>query len=689
VLHRIVPNFYHSFYTSSPPDSMFPFAPRFSLRILILLVLPFIAIPLRAQTPADTAWAKWWFGGGGGVNINLFSGAVHDLGTPSDTSLGAPNGFTEGSGLGLNIHLLAEYNSGGLLGGALTLGYDSRKVKFDQVVRGTPDTTENATVNMAYLSIEPSLRINPLDRRLHLLLGPTFGINVGKGYEYERVAVEGTSTVTTAHTGDVVNARSFVLGANVGVGYDIPVWSPPHRPQFLVTPFVEGHFGQGLLDVASGNRNDFGVNTLRLGVRVKFGSPAAPPAELVGNDSSGPVPFTLDVPPVVTESRALNETFPVRNYIFFDAGSTALPTRYTQLTPEDAGAFREEQLLRDNAEPGGSDPLKVRSRRQMGVYYDALNIFGDRMRRTPGAKATLIGSANGDAAAGKQMAENVKSYLTSRFGIEPARLTTEGRPQPRARSGSGAATGEDRKMVDAENYRVEIDGTPAELLQPVSITSTQEAPTDNDIVVRITPVEGLENWTVEMNERPATAGRSPRSQTFGPYPASQTVARIDARPLLEGGNSARWDARLVSTMSGGKRLVSPPQEFRIVRADEGDEQPGTRFSILFEFDQSKTIETYRSFLENVVAPAVPNGSSVFIRGYTDLTGDVDYNQKLAQKRCDETQAVIQAALTKMGRTATFDTYGFGEDEQRSPFNNTLPEQRFYNRTVVIDVLPGR
>jgi len=32
-------------------------------------------------------------------------------------------------------------------------------------------------------------------------------------------------------------------------------------------------------------------------------------------------------------------------------------------------------------------------------------------------------------------------------------------------------------------------------------------------------------------------------------------------------------------------------------------------------------------------------------------------------------------------------YGFGEDENLAPFENKLPEQRFYNRTVMIDIIP--
>jgi len=32
---------------------------------------------------------------------------------------------------------------------------------------------------------------------------------------------------------------------------------------------------------------------------------------------------------------------------------------------------------------------------------------------------------------------------------------------------------------------------------------------------------------------------------------------------------------------------------------------------------------------------------------------------------------------------------YGEDEAMSPFENKYPEERFYNRTVIIDILPNK
>jgi len=43
---------------------------------------------------------------------------------------------------------------------------------------------------------------------------------------------------------------------------------------------------------------------------------------------------------------------------------------------------------------------------------------------------------------------------------------------------------------------------------------------------------------------------------------------------------------------------------------------------------------------------------------------------------------------KAGRNdVTFEVYGFGEDLNTAQFGNKYPEERFYNRTVIIDIIP--
>ncbi len=625
-------------------------------------------------------WSSWWFGLYGAANINLFSGEMHDLGTTALTNVAANTGFDGGNGIGLGLGGIIEYNNGGLLGGNLMLGYDNKSITFDTENPDNASPTgrraEDLATRISYFTIEPNLRFNLGSRFLHATIGPSFRVLLSKGFDYTFTDVS-TGAASTVK-GDLPNLRSFLLGGQAGIGYDIPLRDSRVGTQILLTPFAQFHLSQNLLDVPDGNTNSFSVNSVRAGIQLKFGSAHVPPGtgggELAGAD------FSVRAPNVVTESRRLNETFPLRNYIFFDAGSTEIPSRYRQIT--NGESFREDQLIKPSAETGGSEAMQVRSRRQMEVYYNAINVFGDRLRRNPSATIKLVGSANGDANTGRVLAEKVRDYLVRTFSIDAKRITVQGTAQPAHRSGSGATQGEDKKMVDAENYRVEISTSPEDLMKPVNITSVQEEPIDNDVVITIPNRDDVAYWNVTVTER----GGTPRQ--YGPY-RNTTVARIDSKDLLGTKRDGRYTVQVELTTKDNQTAKGPDREFRLVRSDEGEEAVGQRYSILFEFDDSKTVQTYEQFLGQTVAPAIPNGASVIIHGHTDGVGDPDYNSRLSQRRSEEAQRVLTRELTKQGKTVTFDTYGFGEDERRAPFNNTLPEQRYYNRTVVIEVVPGR
>ena len=51
---------------------------------------------------------------------------------------------------------------------------------------------------------------------------------------------------------------------------------------------------------------------------------------------------------------------------------------------------------------------------------------------------------------------------------------------------------------------------------------------------------------------------------------------------------------------------------------------------------------------------------------------------------------MENSLSKSGRSdVKFEVKVFGEDVKLSPFDNEFPEERFYNRTVIIDILPKK
>jgi outer membrane protein OmpA-like peptidoglycan-associated protein len=113
-----------------------------------------------------------------------------------------------------------------------------------------------------------------------------------------------------------------------------------------------------------------------------------------------------------------------------------------------------------------------------------------------------------------------------------------------------------------------------------------------------------------------------------------------------------------------------------------------RYSILFDFDRSQTVDSYEAFLTGTVTPLIPNNGTVLIHGHTDIVGDEEYNDSLSNRRAQDAQTIIERAIASSGKHGiTFETFGMGENLQYAPFDNYFPEERFYNRTVIIDIVP--
>lgn len=634
----------------------------------------------NAQAQQVYTGAPWRFGAYGGMNFNMAgvgSQTLQGIGTQFDQShVNGTNDIIDGTGLGFYFGLLTEYNPGALFGGQLRVGYDDRRVMFNDWDIANPSGQTRFTARMTYVSVEPMLRVNLGNPNFRLLAGPLLSFKIGTRYDYTPGRDETNPTIADQ---DIPNTNSFTYGVSGGLGYDILLNSKSaSSTKWYLTPFVEASY---MMDQRENNdrptdRNDTWVTTsVRGGVELKFGSAPMAPTPVVEVAADMPVvDVSLRAPSAITEARTLTEMFPLRNYFFFDQGATTLPGKYVQLNSTQAQAFREQSLLED---PGtGSGTTLDRSQRQMNVYYNGLNVFGDRLRNNPSAKITLVGGApsQSDALA---MANSVRDYLVNTFGIDASRITTKGQVRTPNASGTRATPKEDLPLVAEENVRVEILSDDPSLMKPVTIRTTQTSMIDNDLVLNVDARGPIADYTV------AITGNG-YSQTYGPYRG--TTQRIDARPILQSANSGDYTAT-VTARTADNRTVVKQQNFRLVRQSTPP-ATGQRFSILFEYDESKTVQTYETFLRQEVAPQIPNNSTIVIHGHTDRIGLDDYNLELSSRRAMATQNILQDELRKMGRTVTVDPYGFGEDESRAPFTNGTPEGRYYDRTVMIEVIPG-
>ena len=640
------------------------FTKKIFKKVIISSLMTVIAI---STAEAQNTQPTWWFGVSGAANSNFYSGTTQRL----NNSLIVPVAFHEANGIRPFGSVFLEYRPAGVFGFMLNAGYDGRGSKFDGVIAPC-DCPATLKTNMDYITVEPSLRLAVPSSRLYFFAGPRVAFNQQKDFNYTQLRQPNTDAELSA-------MRSTVITGQVGVGYEFPLSAPTSATQVNLSPFVSYHpyFGQDPRDIES-----LSISTVRAGIALKIGKARkskvteTPPAEVPVRE----VAFSVRGPLSQPVKLQVSETLPLRHSVFFDEGSSAVPNRYVLLTPDQASSFKEEQLQQE--------PTQItsgRSARQLNVYYNILNILGDRMRSNPAANISLSGASAQGPVAGKAFAETVKQYLVSVFGISNSRIQTQGRTKPLIPSEKPGATKE-LTLLRAGDRRVDIQSNSAELLmevggglmKPVQINSTVN-PLDSQVVFTN---EGasvlLKSWTVELTDENGT------TQKHGPYTTDETNMTVAS--IL----GDRSEGTYKVTMRGESKNGSAVTKEGSVDLKRGEEsiEKAYRYSILFDFDKTQTTASYSKFLTDVVSPLIAEGSTVSIHGHTDVIGGDAYNLKLSNQRASETQTIIESALNKAGiSNVKFETSGFGEDLSRLPFDNNLPEERFYNRTVIIDIMP--
>jgi len=385
-------------------------------------------------------------------------------------------------------------------------------------------------------------------------------------------------------------------------------------------------------------------------------------------------------------NRIASVIFPLRNYVFFNEGSTAIPKRYELLRKDEVKDFKQDQL-----KVSAPQNLSERSKRQMIVYYNVLNILGDRMQKNPSANITLVGSSEKGPEDAREMANSIKVYLVDVFSINPARITIEGRTKPSNPSEQPGATRE-LELLREGDRRVSIESNSADLLmefkrgqnetlKTVRITAEQEEPQQSYVTFNnVGAKENFTSWTLEIKDEKG------KTQTFGPY--TEDKASIAGKSILGNRSDGNYNVKMIGITKNGELSVKEaPAYIRLWKPAKIEN--GIRYSIIYEFDESKAISIYEKYLTEIVTPKIPIGATVIIKGHTDVIGDEAHNQGLSLARANDVKTILEKGLSKTGRTdVKFIVNGFGEEESSSPFENKYPEERFYNRTVIIDIIPA-
>ena len=635
-----------------------------------------------AQDAQVVKYAKpsWYFGVAGGANFNFYRGSTNQL----NANFTPPATFHDGDGVGLFIAPLLEYRPAGSKWGVmLQAGYDSRKGKFDQV-KTACDCPADLKTDLSYITIEPSLRFAPFKSNFYLYGGPRLAFNMDKSFTYQLGVNPAfpNQAVSAPVTGDFSEIKKTIFSMQIGAGYDIPLSSNTNKTQFVLSPFVafQPYFGQNPRATETWN-----ITTIRAGVALKVGQ-GKNIQEATDLAKDQEVQFYVDSPSNLPGERRMTEIFPLRNYVFFNEGSTEIPNRYVLLTKNQVKDFKEDQL-----ETFAPKNLSDRSKRQMTVYYNVLNILGDRMQKNPSSTITLVGSSNNGNTDGLAMAETVKLYLVNTFAIDGTRITTKGQEKPTIPSEQPGATLELALLREGDR-RVSIESNSPDLLmefqsgadaqlKPVQIVALQEAPIESYVTFNNKGAgEALSSWSLQMTDEQG------KVQSFGPY--AEDEVKIPGKKILGNRSEGDYKVKMIGQTKSGK-IVEKETPMHVVLWTPAKIEEGMRYSILYEFNKAVAITMYEKYLMDVVTPKIPVGSKVIIHGHTDIIGGEAYNLNLSASRANDVRAIIEKALAKSGRTdVQFEVNGFGEDENKSPFENKTPEERFYNRTVIIDIVPA-
>jgi outer membrane protein OmpA-like peptidoglycan-associated protein len=676
--------------TDNLKTKTFPGRPRtyMLIRNFIIGALIFAGLPVTLIAQNDSIIKpSWWFGIAAGANFNFYEGTTQRL----NADVLARTAFHNGQGVGLYIAPLIEYHRPTSRWGVmLQAGYDNRKGKFEDAISPC-NCPATLSTKLTYVTVEPSLRFAPFKRGFYLYAGPRLAFNLDKSFLFQqkRNPAFPEQPEDPEVSEEFSDINTMLLSMQVGAGYDIYLSGKNKLSQFVLSPFVALHpyFGQDPRSVESWN-----ITTVRGGIALKFGrghkyNPESDNKPAVAAVAAPTVNFSVNSPENIPVARRVRETFPLRNYVFFDLGSTEIPDRYVLLKKSEVATFKEDQL-----EVFKPKHLTGRSERQMIAYYNILNIVGDRMGKNPGSTIALVGSSEQGNADGKAMAESVKKYLVEVFAINGSRITTEGREKPEFPSQHTGGTQEltllregDRRVSIASSspqMLMEFQSGPDAPLKPVELGVVQEAPLDSYVTFNAEGSnEAFTSWSIEAKDKDG------KIQTFGPY--TQTSVAIPGKAILGTRPSGDYQVTMVGKTKSGD-IVRKETKVHMALWTPAENEEGMRYSVIFGFNESEAIKMYDKYLTEVVAPKIPKNGKVIIHGHSDVIGDAVHNQKLALARAKDVESILVAAVSKAGRKdVKFEVHGFGEDEALAPFANKYPEERFYNRTVVIDIIPQK
>jgi outer membrane protein OmpA-like peptidoglycan-associated protein len=358
----------------------------------------------------------------------------------------------------------------------------------------------------------------------------------------------------------------------------------------------------------------------------------------------------------ISASRVITtQLHPLLTYLFFAPGDSAIPGRYIRRDTEGARGFDEGRL---------------RGMGTMEIYHNLLDIIGARMKRHPEATITVTGAQpdlpadRGKLPLATARAAGVKSYLRRVWGIDSARIIVAARQEP------AAVTNPETEDGAAENRRVEITSATWQITEPVLLADTvgEMSVPAIEVAPQVAASAGVAAWSVDL----LRSGRKVGNLAGLGTPPPSLRFPLDTS---DAAGATSYEITLHATDSTGRtesgRAVLPA-EVRL-RRDAIRYGSGTYSLILFDFNSAQLRAEHRRTIA-IVNDRTDPSSRVSVYGYTDRLGSDDLNRTLSEGRARAVAAEVRGTVVDV----------VGKGESTLLYDNTLPEGRFYSRSVTID-----
>jgi len=395
-----------------------------------------------------------------------------------------------------------------------------------------------------------------------------------------------------------------------------------------------------------------------------------------------PDKFPRDFKGVIIKEQATIELFTLLPMIFFDQATGTMPGRYVLYhSPAETQGFSEDTLSAT-----------------LNAYYNYLNIIGLRMRKNPTASITLTGCNSQDAQNEKsielsrQRAEAVKKYLVDIWGIQPNRISVEARNLPENPTLPTSPEG------ISENRRVELACDSWEIIHPVLHKQNVKVPDFRN--VKFNMINGLREEMIKSRELDITyQGKSFGVLTeLGPISSKESPDwnwRATPNSSFPEGSLPQGEdkmtVQLKVTDKTGREVLSNVDvvgvkqfsQVQVVAEHLADKTVETYNLILFKYNTADMGKWNHKILDTYVYERIQPNSDVAVNGFTDILGTDDYNDRLSSNRANAVRSDIAGHRSK---SASLVAKGYGKKGLPSSgplYPNSLPEGRYYNRTVQV------